>query len=50
MRLLQEYGKGNQSSQFLGEYDALPGLSQKADIKKKWYPKMVSDTDVGTIC
>lgn len=47
---IAEYGKGKPVIAILGEYDALPGLSQKADIKKKWYPKMVSDTDVGTIC
>lgn len=47
---IAEYGKGKPVIAILGEYDALPGLSQKADIKKEWYPKMVSDTDVDTIC
>ena len=42
---IAEYGKGKPVIAILGEYDALPGL-----LKKKWYPKMVSDTDVGTIC
>ena len=46
---IAEYGKGNQSSQFL-ENTMHSWIITKADIKKKWYPKMVSDTDVDTIC
>ena len=57
---IAEYGKGKPVIAILGEYDALPGLSQKADIKKEDHGnffkliydtgKMVSDTDVDTIC
>ena len=32
---IAEYGKGKPVIAILGEYDALPGLSQKADIKKE---------------
>ena len=43
---IAEYGKGKPVIAILGEYDALPGLSQKADIKKE----MVSEDGVGHGC
>ena len=50
MRLLQNTEKGNQLSQFLENTMHFLDYHKKQILKKKWYPKMVSDTDVGTIC
>ena len=47
---IAEYGKGNQLSQFLENTMHFLDYHKKQILKKKWYPKMVSDTDVGTIC
>ena len=44
---IAEYGKGKPVIAILGEYDALPGLSQKADIKKEDHGnffKLIYDT------
>ena len=32
------------------KYENYLDYHKKQILKKKWYPKMVSDTDVGTIC
>jgi aminobenzoyl-glutamate utilization protein B len=45
---IAEYGKGKPVIAILGEY--FLDYHKKQILKKKWYPKMVSDTDVGTIC
>ena len=47
---IAEYGKGNQLSQFLENTMHFLDYHKKQILKKKWYPKMVSDTDVDTIC
>ena len=43
---IAEYGKGKPVIAILGEYDALPGLSQKADVTRE----MVSEDGVGHGC
>ena len=48
--LLQNTEKGNQLSQFLENTMHFLDYHKKQILKKKWYPKMVSDTDVDTIC
>ena len=43
---IAQYGEGKPVIAILGEYDALPGLSQKADVKRE----MVSEDGVGHGC
>ena len=45
-------GNERESANFLRKILSEEGftIEKKQILKKKWYPKMVSDTDVDTIC
>lgn len=46
---IAEYGSGKPVIGFLGEFDALPGLSQKADATERMQVKRISCEDEGDI-